>query len=73
MFLIKVVIYKIETRNISDNTLTDNVTIFIPTLPPTESEFCFIAIGRVGNLTIAVEGSFSVWRARVRELYENEE
>ena len=51
---------QIETRNISINTLTDNVTILIPTLPPTESEFCFIAIGRVGNLTIAVEVTFSV-------------
>ena len=51
---------QIETRNITDNTLTDTVTVLLPTLPPTESEYCFIAIGRVGNLTIAVEGTFSV-------------
>ena len=54
---------KYESRNSSNNnTLTDTVTILIPTLPPTdhESEYCFIAIGRVGNLTIAVEGTFSV-------------
>ena len=49
-----------ETRNFSDNTLTDTVTVLLPTLPPTESEYCFIAIGRVGNLTIAVEGTFSI-------------
>ena len=51
---------KNETRNISDNTFTDTVTVLIPTLPPTESEYCFIAIGRVGNLTIAIEGTFSI-------------
>ena len=51
---------KNDARNISDNTLTDTVTVLIPTLPPTESVYCFIAIGRVGNLTIAVEGTFSI-------------
>ena len=55
---------QIETRNITDNTLTDTVTVLIPTLPPTESEYCFIAIGRVGNLTIAVEGTFSIQSKR---------
>ena len=49
---------QIETRNITDNILTDNVTVLIPTLP--KLQYCFIAIGRVGNLTIAVEGTFSL-------------
>ena len=48
---------KYETRNISDNTLTDIVTVLILTLPPTESEYCFIAIGKTANFTIAVEGT----------------
>ena len=41
---------QIETRNNSNNTLTDNVTVLIPTLPPTESEYCFAAIGKTANL-----------------------
>ena len=49
-----------ETRNSSNNTLTDIVTVLIPTLPPTESELCFVAIGKTVNFTIAVEGRFSV-------------
>ena len=51
---------KYETRNISDNTLTDIVTVLILTLPPTESEseLCFVAIGKTANFTIAVEGTF---------------
>ena len=48
-----------ETRNSSNNTLTDTVTVLIPTLPPTESEYCFIAIGKIRTFTIAVEGTFS--------------
>ena len=50
----------IETRNSSDNTLTDTVTLLISTPPPIESEYCFIAIGRVENLTLAIEGTFSI-------------
>ena len=49
---------KYETRNSSNNTLTDTVTVLIPTLPLTESEYCFIAIGKTANFTIAVEGTF---------------
>ena len=49
------------TRNSSDNTLTDTVTVLIPTLPQalSESELCFIAIGKTANFTIAIEGTFS--------------
>ena len=60
---------QIETRNISNNTLSDNVTILIPTLSPTESKYCFIAIGKVGNLSIAVEGTFSVKGKRSGSIY----
>ena len=52
---------KYETRNSSNNTLTDAVTVLIPTLPQalSESELCFIATGKTENFTIAVEGTFS--------------
>ena len=48
---------KYETRNSSDSTLTDTVTVLIPTLPQalSESELCFIAIGKTANFTIAIE------------------
>ena len=53
-----------ETRNSSNNTLTDTVTVSLSTpmltLLPTESELCFVAIGKTANFTIAVEGRFSV-------------
>ena len=53
-----------ETRNSSSNTLTDTVTVLIPTsmltLLPTESELCFVAIGKTANFTTAVEGRLSV-------------
>ena len=53
-----------ETRNSSNNTLTDIVTVSLPTsiltLPPTESELCFVAIGNIANFTIAVKGTFSI-------------
>ena len=51
---------KNETKNSSNNTLTDTVTVLIPTLPPTESEYCFIAIGKTANFTIAIEGTFNI-------------
>ena len=51
--------FRNETRNSSNNTLTDTVTVLIPTLPPTESELCFVAIGKTANFTIAIEGTFS--------------
>ena len=53
-----------ETRNSSNNTLTDTVTVSVPmsmlTLLPTESELCFVAIGKTANFTTAIEGTFSV-------------
>ena len=53
-----------ETRNSSNNTLTDIVTVSLPTsmltLLPTESELCFVAIGNIANFTIAVEGRFRI-------------
>ena len=49
-----------ETRNSSNNTLTNTVTVLIPTLPPTDSEYCFVAIGMTENFTIAVEGTFMI-------------
>ena len=50
-----------ETRNSSNSTLTDAVTVLLPTLPQalSESELCFIIIGKTANFTIAVEGTFS--------------
>ena len=49
---------KSEIRNSSDNTLVDTVTVSIPTLSTSESEFCFIAIGNTANFSIAIEGTF---------------
>lgn len=51
-----------ETRNTSDNdTHVDamTVTVSITTLE-LNSDFCFIAIGKSENFTIAIRGNFSV-------------
>ena len=50
-----------ETRNSSNSTLNDIVTVLVPTLPQalSESELCFIAIGKTANFTIAIEGTFN--------------
>ena len=49
-----------ETSNTSDNdTHLDAMTVSITTLE-LNSDFCFIAIGKSENFTIAIRGNFSV-------------
>ena len=50
-----------EARNNSNNLVyLDTVTVCIPLLPQTESEFCFVARGTTASFTIAVEGTFKL-------------
>ena len=46
------------TQHVNSSRISDTVTVFIPNLECTGSEFCFTAIGKTAVFTIAVEGTF---------------
>ena len=51
---------KSKAENTTNSFITDTVTVYVPTLAQTGSEFCFVAVGTVSTLsvTVAVEGTF---------------
>ena len=48
------------TWHVNSSRISDTVTVFIPKLECTGSEFCFTAIGKTAAFTIAVEGTFRI-------------
>ena len=49
---------KSKAENTTNSFITDTVTVYIPTLAQTGAEFCYVAIGTVTTLSVAVEGTF---------------
>ena len=49
---------KSKAENTTNSFITDTVTVYVPTLAQTGSEFCFVAVGTVSTLSVAVEGTF---------------
>ena len=49
----------IITRRVDNSVIvSDTVTVVLPELEHTDSQFCFTAIGKTRTFTIAVEGTF---------------
>jgi hypothetical protein len=50
------------TRRVNGDVIiiTDTVTIVLPGLEHTDSEYCFTAVGKTEIFTIAVEGTFKI-------------
>lgn len=49
----------ITVENTNTSIISDTVTVFLPKLEHTDSEFCFTAIGKTEAFTVAVEGTFN--------------
>ena len=47
-------------RRVNHNIISDTVTVFLPQLEHSDSEFCFTAIGKTEVFTVAVEGTFKI-------------
>ena len=49
----------IITRRVDNSVIvSDTVTVVLPELEHTDSQFCFTAIGKTRTFTVAVEGTF---------------
>ena len=49
---------KSKAENTTNSFITDTVTVYIPTLAQTGSDFCYVARGTVTTFSVAVEGTF---------------
>ena len=61
---------KSKAENTTNSFITDTVTVYIPTLAQTVTEFCYVAIGTMTRLNVAVAGTFmtGTWNSREHQL-----
>ena len=60
---------KSEAENSTHSFISDTVTVSIPPLAQTESEFCFVAMGKTQVYTVVVEGTFKIGTIRTHMLW----